>query len=616
MKIKTKLITIVLLLVLATIILASAYMTVRNIIDNIEKERSVLLDLQDATKQEHLELAKFIYDGSILSRQKDNFRDSIRAKQDIFLKIKEFTFLPKLDESIEISLVKMKTLVENQVSIEQSINEEIDLVIREASLYPQFGTAFSITDIYKDKVRAFDGYDQLSVKIKSLLNRIAVLDLTFSTAEMLLIDQYRSIDTRIEQLKKSANYIILLLLLFVYILVIFLSSRIANNIAKSVAKIASSVSVMASGDLTATFDEKTKDEIAELGRELNDFQSGMGYSFNNLKKMSVKNTEVKEELIATASETSAAATEIAANIESISRQMAELDSNILESSRQVKDNSSFSRDLNDFTGDQTAMVEESTASVTQMISSINSVTKLTDRNKEAMHTLINTAQSGGIKLKETTAIIDEVYNSVSEITEMIKIIQSISAQTNLLAMNAAIEAAHAGDSGAGFSVVADEIRKLAEASSVSSKDINTTVKGIILKITESSESGKITSEAFNDINTRVNEVSDALDVVSSSTVEISIGGKQILEAMENISSMSLSVKEKTSNMLTNTEEVANRMNQVHDISNNVNGAIKEINIGFNELTSAASGLKDLSDVVGSIGSEMNGEIQKFKTLNS
>ncbi|MCK5201244.1 MAG: methyl-accepting chemotaxis protein, partial [Spirochaetales bacterium] len=456
-------------------------------------------------------------------------------------------------------------------------------------------------------------YDELKHAVLNVKRDILILDNTLETSIDVITSQFEIIDKEISAIERITGICSLCAALLILLLSILFSSRIAKTIEKSIVSIEKNVSIMATGDLSVDFAVNSKDEIEKLGLNMNKFQKGLRSALIQIKELSNSNTSVKEDLICTASETSSSTNQIAANIDSITDKISRLDKFIFDSSKDITGISISAVDLNKYIEEQMAMVEESTASVTEMTAAISSVSNLTDKNREATKVLVETARTGGDKLTETSKMIDEINNSVNDIKSMASIIQDISAQTDLLAMNAAIEAAHAGNAGKGFAVVADEIRKLAEASSENSKKIEKTLKVIISKIENTAESGRETNFAFDEINMKVDEVSMALSEVASSTTELEIGGKQILEAMTFLGSVSGKVQEKAFAINSNSQSVVSSVERVSKISGEVSNAVKEIDYGIKEVANAISNIKDVSVRVGSISTELDTEVNKFET---
>lgn len=389
--------------------------------------------------------------------------------------------------------------------------------------------------------------------------------------------------------------------------------RIANTIGKGVIKIERAISDLTDGDLTVRAEVISKDDLGRLSADLNRFIEALSTTVENIKITSGENITVKEDLVVTINETSASVQQMSAGASSIKDQMSKLDVQIRESTKEVDVVTEGIGGLSDALNDQVAMVEESTSSVTEMIASIGNVADITQKKRAATEKLVQTAQTGGNQLDATTAIIEEINGRIGEIRGTTDIIQNVAAQTNLLAMNAAIEAAHAGEYGRGFAVVAEEIRKLAEASSLNSKQIAKVIKEMIARIQEASDAGSATKRAFADIDTEVRGVASSLDEINSSMMELQAGGQQILEAMTSLQDVSSKVREGGDQMGDAAGTVKDAMAQVDRISAEVLGSISEITAGLSEVGNAMMTVSDLTEKVSGISEAMDEAVRFFRT---
>lgn len=216
-------------------------------------------------------------------------------------------------------------------------------------------------------------------------------------------------------------------------------------------------------------------------------------------------------------------------------------------------------------------------------------------------------------LSETVQSVEEIYENVDSIMSFTEIISGIASQTNLLSMNAAIEAAHAGDSGKGFAVVSDEIRKLAETSSENSTEISKVLQQVITRIKAAMEMSNETKLAFVEIDREISGVTQAFDEINASTSELKSGGGQILEAMTVLRDSSMGVKSAVNEIDHGSDDVNNAMNTVKVIAEEVVAEIACIGAGTENISKAVDGVGNISDQLSVNASGMADEVNKFKT---
>jgi len=226
---------------------------------------------------------------------------------------------------------------------------------------------------------------------------------------------------------------------------------------------------------------------------------------------------------------------------------------------------------------QASHISNSSASIEQMVANIASIRSITNEITKTADGLASASASGNEKMQKLSVEVENLHERAVMLQEANKIIQDISAKTNLLAMNAAIEAAHAGDSGKGFAVVADEIRKLAEMASKESKHIKEEIRNMDNSIKSISivtdETVKSMTLIFNEIKTMDN----AFAQVNNAVEEQAEGGSQILKSIYSIKDETGIVRKGSEDIQTQSGSIFNEMQKLQKISENVTRKVNEVN---------------------------------------
>ncbi|MBN2656686.1 MAG: HAMP domain-containing protein [Spirochaetales bacterium] len=367
------------------------------------------------------------------------------------------------------------------------------------------------------------------------------------------------------------------------------------------------------GDLTRILTVSSRDELGDLAGHFNSFLERLKGIVRNIKDGAELNLELEKQLVSSGDRTVDSINRIRESLSSISGQIDQFSRTIDSSITVVRQISANITSLNTQAAEQSAMAEESSAAVTEMIASMENVAMITEKKREAAGFLTENTAKGRDMLDETVEAVEEIYSNIDDISAMTDIISGIASQTNLLSMNAAIEAAHAGDAGKGFAVVADEIRKLAETTGENSTEIAKVLQKVIEKIRSAVHMSGKTQTAFETIEREISDVISALDEISTSTYELKSGGGQILEAMTVLRDSSVSVKNSVNEIDKGSDEMEESMGSVRQLSDLVIQEIEGIGTGMESIRSAADEVRTVSSKMSRSVSLMAEEVNKFKT---
>ena len=401
-----------------------------------------------------------------------------------------------------------------------------------------------------------------------------------------------------------------LAVLAVIMIVVFLI--LSSRVSRSFKVIASGCELMAMGDYSERYPDYITKEASLLSNGFNLVTERLEGNINSMKQSKVSLDEAGGKLSGTIEDLMSSIVQIGASISNTGMNLRNQTNSVAQSAQSISKILDMIHRLEELVQTQGKAVQGASSAVEQMVGNITEVDKSVDKMAHSFGVLDQTAQNGVETQNELQKQIIEIENQSKLLSEANKVIANIASQTNLLAMNAAIEAAHAGDAGQGFAVVADEIRKLSETSSAQSKTIGAQLKSIQNAINLVVQATQHGVQDYASLSAEIRETDTLVQQIKSAMTEQQQGSSQILVALNDMNESTNQVQSASQEITTASQAIISDVEILQNETKVMGQSMDEMGLSADKMQEAGLTLAGVSKAVETSIEEIGKQVDLFE----
>jgi methyl-accepting chemotaxis protein len=412
-------------------------------------------------------------------------------------------------------------------------------------------------------------------------------------------------------LSRSISFVLSAVIIAAVLFCIATTFIIIRSITGTLGGLVAAVREIGDGDLTVTTGISSGDELGHIAASVDDLVVDLRSLIGAAKERLALLADTGQSLSAMMSQTGSAVIQINSNIASTGGQLREQSVAVEEVSAAIEELTRSVDALGAMIANQSSVISQSAAAVEEMIANVESVAANAAAAVDASKALVAEGGEGRARIDEVGESVAAIVRYSRNLGETAELITAIAGRTNLLAMNAAIEAAHAGDAGRGFAVVADEIRKLAEQATSQSKDISADLG----RVTDAIDAMRVASgaavDSFASILDKSSALGDEVRTMGSSMAEQREGGRLVLEGLARLRDITREIERGSGEMAQGNASILDQVQKLTSVNAAVVRNNLEMTSGTSEINEAVAGTIGLSSKNAELIAELRVAMDKF-----